>query len=46
VSFGCVDGARALAGELCRTAQAALAPFGRRAARLNELADFVAARRL
>jgi len=46
VSFSGVDGARALAGELCRTAQAALTPFGRRAARLNELADFVAARRL
>jgi geranylgeranyl pyrophosphate synthase len=46
VSFSGVDGARALAGELCRTAQHALAPFGRRAARLGELADFVADRRL
>ena len=46
VSFSGVDGARELASELCRTAQAALAPFGRRAARLDELAEFVAARRL
>ena len=46
VSFSGVDGARALAGELCRTACAALEPFGRRAARLKELADFVASRRL
>jgi geranylgeranyl pyrophosphate synthase len=46
VSFSGVGGARALAGELCHTAQAALKPFGRRAARLNELADFVADRRL
>ena len=46
VSFSGVAGARELASELCRTAQAALAPFGRRAARLSELADFVAARRL
>jgi geranylgeranyl diphosphate synthase type II len=46
VSFSGVDGARALAGELCHTAQAALAPFGRRAAHLIELADFVADRRL
>jgi geranylgeranyl diphosphate synthase type II len=46
VSFSGVDGARALALELCRTATAALAPFGRRAAPLAELADFVAQRRL
>lgn len=46
VSFSGVDGARELAGELCRTAQTALTPFGRRAAALNELAAFVAARRL
>jgi geranylgeranyl diphosphate synthase type II len=46
VSFSGVDGARQLAQELCRTANAALAPFGSRAARLRELADFVAARRL
>jgi geranylgeranyl diphosphate synthase, type II len=46
VSFSGVDGARALAGELCRTACTALEPFGRRAARLRELADFVASRRL
>jgi geranylgeranyl diphosphate synthase type II len=45
VSFSGVDGARELAGELCRTATAALAPFGRRGARLAELAEFVAARR-
>jgi farnesyl diphosphate synthase len=46
VSFSGVDGARQLAEDLCRTATAALAPFGSRAARLSELADFVAARRL
>jgi geranylgeranyl diphosphate synthase, type II len=46
VSFSGVEGARALADELCRTARAALRPFGRRAARLEELADFVASRRL
>jgi len=46
VSFSGVDGARELAGELCRTAQEALTPFGRRAAALNELAEFVAARRM
>lgn len=44
VSFSGVAGARQLAGELCRTAVAALSPFGRRAARLVELADFVANR--
>jgi geranylgeranyl diphosphate synthase type II len=46
VSFSGVDGARALAGELCRTACAALEPFGVRAGRLRELAEFVASRRL
>ena len=46
VSFSGVDGARQLAQELCRTAVSALAPFGERASRLSELADFVAARRL
>ena len=46
VSFSGVDGARELALELCRTATAALAPFGRRATHLAELAEFVAQRRL
>jgi geranylgeranyl pyrophosphate synthase len=46
VSFSGVDGARQLAAELCQTADAALAPFGRRADRLRELSAFVAARRL
>jgi geranylgeranyl diphosphate synthase type II len=46
VSFSGVEGARALAGELCGTACAALEPFGRRAGRLRELAEFVASRRL
>lgn len=46
VSFSGVDGARELAGDLCDTAIAALAPFGARAARLVELARFVADRRL
>ncbi len=46
VSFSGVDGARELALELCRTATAALAPFGRRATPLAELAEFVAQRRL
>ena len=46
VSFSGVEGARALAAELCRTAVLALEPFGRRAARLGELAEFVADRRL
>ena len=45
VSFSGVAGARALAGELCETAKTALTPFGRRAALLHALADFVAARR-
>lgn len=44
VSFSGVEGARQLAGELCRTAVTALSPFGRRATRLIELADFVATR--
>lgn len=46
VSFSGVDGARELALELCRTATGALAPFGKRAAPLAALADFVAQRRL
>jgi len=46
VSFSGVDGARQLAGELCQTADRALAPFGTRADRLRELSAFVAARRL
>jgi geranylgeranyl pyrophosphate synthase len=45
VSFSGVDGAHQLALELCRTATAALRPFGDRAAHLAALADFVAARR-
>jgi geranylgeranyl pyrophosphate synthase len=45
VSFSGIDGARELAGELCRTAASALEPFGPRAARLVALAEFVAARR-
>ncbi|HEX5215480.1 MAG TPA: polyprenyl synthetase family protein [Vicinamibacterales bacterium] len=45
VSFSGVEGARALAGELCETAKQALTPFGRRAESLHALADFVAARR-
>ena len=44
VSFSGVAGARQLAGELCQTADRALAPFGRRAERLKELSAFVAAR--
>lgn len=46
VSFSGVAGARQLAGELCDTAIAALAPFGSRATGLAELARFVAERRL
>jgi geranylgeranyl pyrophosphate synthase len=46
VSFSGVEGARALAAELCHTANDALSPFGKRAARLRELAEFVADRRL
>jgi geranylgeranyl pyrophosphate synthase len=45
VSFSGVDGARQLAGELCATADAALAPFGARADPLRQLSAFVAARR-
>jgi geranylgeranyl diphosphate synthase type II len=44
VSFSGVAGARQLASELCETADAALAPFGRRAGRLRELSAFVASR--
>jgi farnesyl diphosphate synthase len=44
VSFSGPLGARELAGELCATANQALAPFGARADRLRELADFVARR--
>jgi hypothetical protein len=39
-----VAGAHQLAAELCETADNALAPFGRRAARLRELSAFIAAR--
>lgn len=46
VSFSGVDGARELAAELCRTADAALKPFGSKASPLLELSAFVAARRL
>ena len=45
VSFSGIDGARQLAGELCRTAISALAPFGRRSAPPKALAEFVADRR-
>ena len=44
VSFSGPEGARQLASELCHTADRALQPFGRRAARLRELSAFVAAR--
>lgn len=46
VSFSGVAGARQLAGELCETADRALAPFGRKADRLRELSAFVAGRSL
>ena len=46
VSFSGVEGAQQLAGELCKTAATSLAPFGRRADPLLQLATFVAARRL
>ena len=46
VSFSGVAGARQLAGELCETADRALAPFGRHADRLRELSAFVASRGL
>lgn len=45
VSFSGVEGARQLARELCDTAVSALDPFGARASRLRQLADFVVARR-
>ena len=46
VSFSGVDGARELAAELCANRHARRStPFGRRAARLKELADFVSHRR-
>ena len=44
VSFSGPAGARKIATELCHTADRALAPFGRRAARLRDLSAFVAAR--
>jgi geranylgeranyl diphosphate synthase type II len=46
VSFSGVSGARQLARELCETADRSLASFGRRADRLRELSEFVAARSL
>jgi geranylgeranyl diphosphate synthase type II len=46
VSFSGTEGAHHLARELCETATNALAPFGARAARLRELAAFVAQRRV
>ena len=46
VSFSGTEGARHLARELCDTATTALAPFGVRAARLRELAAFVALRKV
>ena len=46
VSFSGVDGARELAADLCRTADASLQPFGAKAAPLRELSSFVAGRRL
>jgi geranylgeranyl diphosphate synthase type II len=44
VSFSGPAGARQIAAELCHTAELALTPFGRRAARLRELSAFVASR--
>jgi geranylgeranyl diphosphate synthase type II len=44
VSFSGVAGARQLALELCATADRALEPVGRRADRLRELSQFIAAR--
>lgn len=44
VSFSGPAGARQIATELCHTADLALTPFGRRAARLRELSAFVASR--
>lgn len=46
VSFSGAEGARQLAAELCRTADASLESFGRRGDRLKQLSAFVAARRL
>ena len=46
VFFSGVSGARQLAGELCQTADSALAPFGRRADKVRELSAFVAGRSL
>jgi geranylgeranyl diphosphate synthase type II len=46
VSFSGVEGARELAADLCRTADASLEPFGAGAAPLLELSAFVANRRL
>jgi geranylgeranyl diphosphate synthase type II len=46
VSFSGTEGARALARELTDTARRALEPFGPRAARLRDLAAFLAERRL
>lgn len=45
VSFSGVEGARALAVELCDTADRALAPFGARADALKALSAFVVSRR-
>jgi geranylgeranyl pyrophosphate synthase len=45
VSFSGIEGARALARELCDTADRALAPFGARADALRALSAFVADRR-
>jgi len=44
VSFSGVAGAHDLARELCDTATRALGPFGARADRLRELAEFVSTR--
>jgi geranylgeranyl diphosphate synthase type II len=44
VSFSGPAGARQIATELCHTADRALTPFGRPAARLRELSAFVASR--
>ncbi len=44
VSFSGIEGARALARELCETATTALEPFGQRAESLRALAGFVASR--
>jgi geranylgeranyl diphosphate synthase type II len=44
VSFSGPAGARQLAGELCRTAEAALEPFGGRADRLRDVSAYVAGR--